>query len=378
MWGTRLRQRLRLAPLYSAVAIADRMSTRAARPRLPVPMPPWRPGLSVVIPDRDAPELLAEALASVEAALSEFDEPRQVIVVANGAPRGRYAAVVEKHPELEVVHDPRPCGFSTAVGRGMRRVRHEWTLLLNNDMTLERSSLGSLVALRAPDVFAIAPQILQLSADGRREETGFVDWYVDGNGIQVYHAPVPGSDAPRAHLCASGGAGLFRTALLRRYARDARGYDPFYWEDVEWGLRAQREGFRVLYCPAARARHRHRATTARFYTAQEIARIVERNRLLFELRNAVTENGAERLLERVCDQPYASQRELASPVVAATTVDNGVTLTPAMIYGSTMSWRDVTAGTNGAPCRTGYDLCSGRGAWLTARNSVVPVPVKLY
>ena len=92
MWGTRLRQRLRLAPLYSAVAIADRMSTRAARPRLPVPMPPWRPGLSVVIPDRDAPELLAEALASVEAALSEFDEPRQVIVVANGAPRGRYAA----------------------------------------------------------------------------------------------------------------------------------------------------------------------------------------------------------------------------------------------------------------------------------------------
>jgi len=69
---------------------------------------------------------------------------------------------------------------------------------------------------------------------------------------------------------------------------------------------------------------------------------------------------------------------LASPVVAATTVDNGVTLTPAMIYGSTMSWRDVTAGTNGAPCRTGYDLCSGRGTWLTARNSVVPVPVKLY
>jgi glycosyltransferase involved in cell wall biosynthesis len=199
----------------------------------------------------------------------------------------------------------------------LAHARYDWTLLLNNDMSVESSALAHLAALRAPGVFAIAPQIVQQSADGRREETGFVDWYVDDGGIHAYHAPVPRGGFASPHLCASGGAGLFRTALLRRYARAARGYDPFYWEDVEWGLRAWRDGFLVLHCPDARVRHRHRMSTTRFYAEPEIARIVERNRLLFDLRNAVTDRRAEWLLQRVCDQPYASQKELASLILAA-------------------------------------------------------------
>ncbi|MEO7810982.1 MAG: glycosyltransferase [Usitatibacter sp.] len=279
--------------------------------------PEWREGISVVIPDRDAPGLLAQALASVEAALVHFAEPHQVIVVANGAPRERYDAIVERYPSLELVHDAEPLGFSAAIGHGMARVRHDWTLLLNNDMTLEATALRKLAAQRGADVFAIAAQILQQSADGRREETGFVDWYLDRDGVQVFHAPPGDGTKPREHLCASGGAALFRTVLLRRYASESGCYDPFYWEDVEWGVRARRDGFRVLFCSAARARHRHRATTSRFYASAEIDRIVERNRILFDLRNGVTERGAAWLLQRVCDQPYASQRELAEPSLAA-------------------------------------------------------------
>jgi GT2 family glycosyltransferase/glycosyltransferase involved in cell wall biosynthesis len=271
----------------------------------------------VLIPDRDAPDLLGEALDSIDAAFDSLGESRQLIVVANGAPKARYASVAEKYPGLEFLHDPRPCGFSTAIHRGLAHARYDWTLLLNNDMTIEPSALARLASIRAAGVFAIAPQILQQSADGRREETGFVDWYVDDRGVHAYHAPVPRGGFARPHLCASGGAGLFRTALLRRYVRAARAYDPFYWEDVEWGVQARRDGFQVLHCPDARVRHRHRMTTSRFYAEPEIARIVERNRLLFDLRNAVTDRRAQWLLERVCDQPYTSQKELASLIVAA-------------------------------------------------------------
>ena len=316
-WGTSLRQRARLAPLYLAVALADRIATSMPRRRRKALGGAWDPGVSVVIPDRDAPELLAEALASVEPALGDLDEPHQIIVVANGAPRPQYAEIARRHPNVEILHDASPCGFSTAIDRGLRRAHFDWTLLLNNDMTLEASALVKLACHRDADVFAIAPQILQRSADGRREETGFVDWYVDAGGIRVYHAPVPEGGGGRAHLCASGGAGLFRTMPLRRYVREARAYDPFYWEDVEWGVRAMRDGLRVLYCAEARATHRHRATASRFYSAAEIERVVERNRLLFDLRNAITRCGAPWLLERVCDQPYTSQRELASPLLAA-------------------------------------------------------------
>ena len=61
---------------------------------------------------------------------------------------------------------------------------------------------------------------------------------------------------------------------------------------------------------------------------------------------------------------------LAAPVVTAISVATAVTLNATTIYGATISWRDVNslpkAPTNGATCLTGFDLCTGRGAWLTA------------
>ena len=35
------------------------------------------------------------------------------------------------------------------------------------------------------------------------------------------------------------------------------------------------------------------------------------------------------------------------------------------VYGSTISFRDITAGNNGAPALTGFDLATGRGSWIT-------------
>jgi GT2 family glycosyltransferase/glycosyltransferase involved in cell wall biosynthesis len=310
-WGTHLRQRLRLGPLYCAVTAADRLAAWSSKRRQRTARSGWCSGISVVIADRDAPLMLDEALASVSLALATMGEPTQIIVVANGAPREHYDGVLAKHPSVAFVHSAEAYGFSAAIRRGLDAARHDWTLLLNNDMTLESDALRELMALRADDVFAIGAQIFQQSADRRREETGFVDWYVDHSGVRVFHAPPGSSTDPRESLCVSGGAALFRTGPLRRYVRDSVAYDPFYWEDVEWGLRARQDGWRVLFCPTARARHRHRATTTRFYSTAQIDRVVERNRVLFDLRNGVTGYGAHWLLQRVCDQPYASQRELA-------------------------------------------------------------------
>jgi GT2 family glycosyltransferase/glycosyltransferase involved in cell wall biosynthesis len=316
MWGTSWRQRLRLLPLDAALALGDRLAALAPAARVPT-TGAWRPGITVLVPDRDAPEMLAEALASLREALARCDEPAQVIVVANGAPLAAYDDVRARFPEVEWVHDERPLGFAGAVERGLAQARHDATFLMNNDMTLDAAALATLLPHRAPDVFAIGSQILQQDATGRREETGFTDWYADASGVHLYHAPPPDADGAVPHLCASGGAALFRTATLRGYVADSRAYDPFYWEDVEWSLRAWRDGYRVLFCPRSLARHRHRATTARYYAAHELTRIVERNRLLFDARHGVTDFGRDWLMTRICDLAYASQRELAQPRQAA-------------------------------------------------------------
>jgi GT2 family glycosyltransferase len=313
VWGTSWRQRVRLAPLSLATTLASACAP-FARARRSASLGPWPPGIGIVIPERDAPDMLREALSAVRNALREVDEPAQVIVVANGAPKARYDALARDYPEVDWQHSDAPLGFAGAIERGLAHVRMGGTYLHNNDMTLDPRALSALLPLRGERVFAIGSQILQASASGRREESGFTDWYVDGGGLRLHHAPPPASVSP--HLCASGGASLFRTALLARYLPASRAYDPFYWEDVEWSLRAWRDGFEVLFCPGSLASHRHRATTSRFYAREELDRIVERNRLLFDARHDPAATAAAVLMDRVCALPYESQRELASPATA--------------------------------------------------------------
>jgi subtilase family serine protease len=53
----------------------------------------------------------------------------------------------------------------------------------------------------------------------------------------------------------------------------------------------------------------------------------------------------------------------SSPMWAARSADAGIVVTSAYVYGNSINYRDIISGNNGAPCLTGYDLCSGRGSW---------------
>jgi len=54
---------------------------------------------------------------------------------------------------------------------------------------------------------------------------------------------------------------------------------------------------------------------------------------------------------------------ISSPMWAARSADAGVWVNAAYVYGSAISFRDITTGNNGAACLVGFDLCSGRGSW---------------
>jgi subtilase family serine protease len=56
----------------------------------------------------------------------------------------------------------------------------------------------------------------------------------------------------------------------------------------------------------------------------------------------------------------------SSPMWAARSADAGVVVNASYVYGSSITFRDITSGNNGAPCLVGFDLCSGRGSWTGA------------
>ncbi len=240
-------------------------------------------GISVIIPERDNPALLRICLESISQSLARIQEPYQLIVVANGAPESRYQELKAAFPVVEWVHKTEPLGFSSAITLGLENVRYEWVFLLNNDMRLEADCLQQLVQFRSPDVFSIASQIFFEDQKRRREETGLTGIRIEYDDVHLFDCE-PTSTAVVEHLYSGGGASLFRASLLKRFIKFSYGYDPFYWEDVDWGVRAAVAGYVNLFVPAARVWHLHRATVGRFYTPEQVERIFTRNKWIFYLR----------------------------------------------------------------------------------------------
>jgi subtilase family serine protease len=54
----------------------------------------------------------------------------------------------------------------------------------------------------------------------------------------------------------------------------------------------------------------------------------------------------------------------SSPMWAARAAVAGAIVDADYVYGTAITYRDITSGSNGASCLIGYDLCSGRGSWL--------------
>src|SRR6202020_2846844 len=79
----------------------------------------------------------------------------------------------------------------------------------------------------------------------------------------------------------SGVCSLFDTAKRHSLGGGSEVFEPAYVEDLDLGYRAWKRGWPSVFCAAAQVEHRHRATTSRYYTPQELDQFVERNYLRF-------------------------------------------------------------------------------------------------
>jgi len=289
--------RWRCIPLYLALGWGSRLAALLRRVRTGVRrLRAWRPGISIVIPERGTPDLLAQTLASARAAIKQLGEACEVIVMVNGAAFDRYRELRQRFPKVRWLYSRKPLGFSGAVQRGVRKARFDWVYLLNSDMTLAPGALAEVARWRGPHVFAIASQIRFADAQARRQETGWTDFRTNQGMVEIFDVTPADQTTVRGHLYAGGGASLFRRQLLRRFMSRSHPYNPVYWEDVEWGLRAWRAGYEVLFCPASEAVHIHRATVSQYFEPPEVERILRRNQLLFSLRNGFHETAPREVI----------------------------------------------------------------------------------
>ncbi len=272
-------KKLRLFVLYCAARIRPWFSRD---PSLPEPWPArdLLSGVSVVIPSRNGRELLESCLPLVGGA----DE---IVVVDNGSDDGTADFLRRRYPRVVVEQSPQPLSFADAVNRGLQRARFSHVCLLNNDMLVEPGFLANLRKAfdEVPGLFAASAQIF-FPEGQRREETGKTVW--DGARAAVdfpvrCEIPLDGEDLSYV-LYGSGGCTLYDAAKLAMMGGFDPVYETAYVEDLDIGMRAWKRGWPSVFCAQARVLHRHRATTSRYFTPEQLDAILEANFVRFLAR----------------------------------------------------------------------------------------------
>jgi GT2 family glycosyltransferase len=248
-----------------------------------LPTHPTEPGISLVIPSRNGKALLAAQMPGIA---RELPKHAEIIVVDNGSQDGTAEWLRESWPRVEIEVSEAPLSFAEAVNRGINRSRRSQICLLNNDMLLEPGFFTALAhAFEAvPELFSATAQI-RFPEGVRREETGkavMAQAMLEDFPIRC-DEPIAGEDLTYV-LYGSGGCSLFDAAKLRALGGADESYAPAYVEDLDLGYRAWQRGWPSVYVAGAVVEHRHRATTARYYTAEQLDAILERNYLKFLAR----------------------------------------------------------------------------------------------
>jgi GT2 family glycosyltransferase len=253
--------------------------------RAPSPLDPWparelTPGISVVIPSRNGRELLAKCLAPLNGA----DE---IIVVDNGSSDGTSEFLRASYPNVLVDEHPQPLTFADAVNLGLRRARFSHVCLLNNDMLIQPGFLPGLRRAfdQVPNLFSATAQIF-LPEGARREETGKTVWTPGAAATDFpvrCEEPLDGEDLSYV-LYGSGGCTLYDASKLAVLGGFDPVYETAYVEDLDIGVRAWQQDWPSVYCAHARVLHQHRATTSRYFTQEQLDRILESNFVRFLAR----------------------------------------------------------------------------------------------
>jgi len=250
-----------------------------AAPKLSATRPPE--GISVVIPSRNGRELLDTCLPALDGA-------SEVIVVDNGSDDGTADWLRLEFPNVTVESSAEPLSFARAVNIGIARATYSHICLLNNDMIVER---GFIDALRrafdeVPHLFCATAQIFFPSGK-RREETGKAIMPLPERASMDFplrcDLPAEGEDLSYV-LYGSGGCSLYDARRLKALNGFDTIFEPAYCEDLDLGVRGWQHGWPTVFVNGARVVHAHRATTSRYYSEDELERVLERNYLRFLAR----------------------------------------------------------------------------------------------
>ena len=226
--------------------------------------------LSAVVPTRNTRELTLVCLESLSR-----EAAGQVVLVDDAGTDGTAEAAASRRLADRVIRLDRPAGFTAAANAGLRAATGDLLLLLNSDTEVPPGGLRSLLAAFAADPRLGVAGAALTYPDGTPQWSGgrapTLAWlFAEASGLARLLARLPLYRRLRPVSGAAGAAGdevewvTGAAIAFRRQVWEAIGpldeRFAFYGQDLDFCLRARREGWRVAVVPAFRVLHHHGAT----------------------------------------------------------------------------------------------------------------------
>ena len=257
------------------------------------------PLISIIIPNRDAPEALERCIHSLYA-LSTYRH-FEVLIAENGSTqpktRAPYRELLRQHENLHVlVYEGEGFNFPAINNFAARQAQGEYLLFLNNDT--EVLSPGwiqeMLMFAQRPDVGAVGAKLYY--PDGSIQHAGVVVG-LGGTAGHIHHHAGPDNLGYMGRLFyAQNFSAVTAACMLLRRALffEAGGFDEAFavaYNDVDLCLRLREKGKLIVFTPFAELRHYESLTRGDDLSAQNAPRFHQEEALFKSRWKEVLERG---------------------------------------------------------------------------------------
>jgi GT2 family glycosyltransferase len=233
--------------------------------------------ISVVIPNYNGKHLLEENLPSVfEAITQSYISKYEIIVSDDVSTDNSVSYLKNEFPEVIVIENEENAGFAGNINRGIQRASMELTLILNSDCQLTPNFFEPLLPyFHEESTFGVMGNIDDLTQKFYR--------YTPLGLKPFKHLTIPVRDSGYRMIVISGANSLLDTKKLQQLGGFDENFSPFYGEDDELGIRANRMGWNYFYEGKARCFHGDSSTIKKYYQQRRIRVIAKRNKLYLNL-----------------------------------------------------------------------------------------------
>ncbi len=248
-------------------------------------------GISVVIPNYNGRDLLAENLPSVFAALEKVQIPWEVIVADDASTDDSVSYLRTEWPKIRIARTSANSGFSTSCNAGIEQTTYCYTCIVNSDVTFEPDYFeNALPHLNDPELFAIKGDIVNYRTtfdDIQDINKDVVVYFTRGffKFKDVYKVTRLRYDYTAALL---GGCFICRTSVLKELGGYDEIFAPFYKEDLDLAMVAVEHGRRVKYVPGCRIYHKIGSTINKTHSPWKKYLVSKRNKFLLTWKHLKT------------------------------------------------------------------------------------------